>query len=179
MAIGELDLALVAAGEESKQVTSIPLASAPLYILLERSSELASRPELTLKQLTNIPWIVFDHKVHPHLFDAIFSRAASAGTTPSEKHFVTTAEQAAQLVKTTGGVAFLTRWGAWKVGVDGFTIRPLMEPKIEVRSVIAAPVGASRLVGQFIRAIVKKVEGISGRPRQRKLPLFESGVSGS
>ena len=41
---------------------------------------------------------------------------------------------------------------------------------IEVRIIIAAATDASRLVGQFLRAVVKKVEGIS-TPRQRKLPL--------
>ena len=170
VAVGELDLAVVAAGTESKQITATPLASSPLYVLLERNSELAGRKELVLNDLGGIPWILFDHKVHPELYDAIFQKAAVSGTTPSEKHHVTTAELAAQLVGTTGGVAFLTRWGAWKVAVDGLTMRPLAEPEIEVRVVIAVATDASRLVGQFIRAVVKKLEGVS-TPRQRKLPL--------
>ncbi len=125
---------------------------------------------MVLNDLGGIPWILFDHKVHPELYDAIFQKAAVSGTTPSEKHHVTTAELAAQLVGTTGGVAFLTRWGAWKVAVDGLTMRPLAEQEIEVRVVIAAATDASRLVGQFIRAVVRKLEGVS-TPRQRKLPL--------
>jgi DNA-binding transcriptional LysR family regulator len=170
VAVGELDLAVVAAGTESKQITATPLASSPLYVLLERNSELAGRRELTIKDLGGTPWILFDQKVHPELYDAIFQRAADSGTVPSEKHHVTSAELAAQLVNSTGGVAFLTRWGAWRVAVNGLTMRPLAEPGIEVRIVIAAATDASRLVGQFIRAVVKKVEGVS-TPRQRKLPL--------
>ena len=42
VATGELDLAVVAAGVESKQVTAVPLTSSPLYILLQRNSNLAS-----------------------------------------------------------------------------------------------------------------------------------------
>jgi len=170
VAVGELDLAVVAAGIDSKQITATPLATSPLYVLVERNSELADCKELTLKDLGGIPWILFDHKVHPELYEGISLRAADSGTTPSEKHHVTSAELAAQLVNTTGGVAFLTRWGAWKVAVDGLTMRPLAEPGIEVRIVIAAATDASRLVGQFIRAVVKKVEGVS-MPRQQKLPL--------
>ena len=170
VAVGELDLAVVAAGIESKQITATPLASSPLYILLERTSGLASRKELALKDLAGIPWVLFEHKVHPQLYDAIFQRAAEVESFPSEMHYVTTAELAAQLVETTGGVAFLTRWGGWRVMVDGLTMRPLAEPSIEVRTVIAASVDASRLVGQFMRAFVKKLEA-TGPPRQRKLPL--------
>ena len=167
---GELDLAIVAAGGQSKQITAVTLAISPLYVLLEKSSDLANHKELRLKDLSGRPWILFDHKVHPHLHDAISLRAAVSASTPSERHHVTTAELAAQLVGATGGVGFLTRWGAWKVAVDRLTIRPLAEPDIEVRTVIAVSTDASRLVGQFLRALVKKVEGIS-TPRQRKLPL--------
>jgi DNA-binding transcriptional LysR family regulator len=170
VAVGELDLAVVAAGVESKRITAIPLTNSPLYILMERSSQLASHRELTLKDLAGVPWVIFDQKVHPQLHDSIFQKATSSGSTPSEKHDITTAELAAQLVGSTGGVAFLTRWGAWKVMVDGLTIRPLAEPGIEVRTVIAASTNASRLVGQFMRAVVKKLEGVS-TPRQGKLPL--------
>jgi DNA-binding transcriptional LysR family regulator len=170
VAVGELDLAVVAAGTDSKQITATPLASSPLYLLVERNSELAGRKQLTLKDLGGIPWVLFDSKVHPELYDTILQRAADSGTVPSEKHHVTSAELAAQLVGATGGVAFLTRWGAWKVAVDGLTMRPLAEPGIEVRIVFAAAADANRLVGQFIRAVVKKVEGVS-TPRQRKLPL--------
>lgn len=170
VATGALDLAVVAAVGESKQITATPLSSAPLYILLERSSPLTHDRGITLSQLAEIPWILFDHRVHPELYDAIMQRAASVGIRPSEQHHVTTAEHAAQLVHQVGGVAFLSRWGAWKVAVDGLTIRPLDEPGLSIRTVIAAQVHASRLIGQFIRAFVKKVDGAS-LPQQRKLPL--------
>jgi DNA-binding transcriptional LysR family regulator len=170
VAHGDLDLAVVAEVGESKQLSAIPLANSPLYILLERRSELARNRALTLDQLGDIPWILFDHRVHPQLHEAILKRAATLGVKPGEQHHVTTAEQAAQLVHQIGGVAFLTRWGAWKVVVDGLTMRPLDEPDISIRTVIAAPGDASRLVGQFVRAVVKKVEGVTGS-RQGKLPL--------
>ena len=62
VAVGELDLAVVAAGVDLKQITATPLASSPLYVLLERNSELAGSKELMLKDIGGISWILFDHK---------------------------------------------------------------------------------------------------------------------
>ena len=83
---------------------------------------------------------------------------------------MTSAEHAAQLVKSTGGVAFLTKRGAWKVAVDGLTIRPLGEPDVMVSTVIVARNDARRLVGEFMRAVVRKVRLIA-TPKQQKSPL--------
>ena len=83
---------------------------------------------------------------------------------------MTSAEHAAQLVKSSGGAAFLTKREAWKVAVDGLTIRPLMETGIEVRTILAARKDAGRLVSEFMRAIVRKVQQLS-TPTQAKLRL--------
>jgi DNA-binding transcriptional LysR family regulator len=155
---GELDVALVAASGESKELSSIELTRVPFYILMEKESALASYKELTLDLLRESPWILFAQQVHPQLYDLIARRALDAGIGPREKHHVTTAEQAAQLVHSTGGVAFLTRTGAWRVAVDGLTVRPLSEPDLYVRTVLTTHIEASRLVSEFIRTFVKKVE---------------------
>jgi DNA-binding transcriptional LysR family regulator len=167
---GELDVAVLAAGNESPQLSSIELATSPLYILLEQGSTLSCRRELSLADLYNVPWILFAQQVHPSLHGALAERAVELSVEPPERHYVTSAEHAAQLVKSTGGVAFLTKRGAWRVAVDGLTIRPLREPGIEVRTVLAARKDASRLVGEYLRAVVRRIKQIS-QPSQRDLPL--------
>jgi len=170
VAAGELDLAVLAAGGDFGQLSSVELSSSPLYILLERTSVLARKKELMLEDLAGLPWILFAPQVHPFLYEAITERAGSVGANPFEKQHVTSAEHAAQLVKSTGGVAFLTKRGAWKVAVDGLTIRPLAEPGVLVRTVIVARIDAGRLLSEFMRAVVRKVRLIA-TPKQQKLPL--------
>lgn len=167
---GELDVAVLAAGDESSQLSSIELAKSPLYILVEQGSELSRCREFTLNDVKDLPWILFAEQVHPFLYGAIATRTVEAGIEPPARHHVTSAEHAAQLVKTTGGVAFLTKRGAWRVAVDGLTIRPLNEPGLEVRTVLVARKDAGRLVGEFLRSVVRKIKQISG-PTQRDLPL--------
>ncbi|HTV10193.1 MAG TPA: LysR family transcriptional regulator [Candidatus Aquilonibacter sp.] len=167
---GEIDVAVLAVGDESPQLVSIELARSPLYILVEQGSELSYRRELTLADLTDVPWILFAQQVHPILYDAIAKRAVELGIEPSERHHVTSAEHAAQLVKSTGGVAFLTKRGAWRVAVAELTIRPLSEAGLEVNTVLVARKDAGRLVGEFLRAVVRKIKQIS-EPAQRDLPL--------
>jgi DNA-binding transcriptional LysR family regulator len=170
VAAGELDLAIVAAGEESDQLSSVELSRSPLYILLERTSELAGRKELAIQDLKNLSWILFAHQVQPVLYESIFECATKAGVDPLERHHVTSAEHAAQLVKATGGAGFLTKHDAWRVAVDGLTIRPLAEPGVQVRTVLTARNDSGRLVGEFVRGVVRKIRDISA-PSQRNLPL--------
>ncbi len=170
VASGELDLAILAAGGDFSQLSSIELSASPLYIVLERTSDLARKKELRLADLAGVPWILFSPQVHPVLYEAVTERADSVCANPSDRQHVTSAEHAAQLVKSTGGVAFLTKRGAWKVAVDGLTIRPLAEPDVMVRTVIVARNDARRLVSEFMRAVVRKVRLIA-TPKQRKLPL--------
>jgi DNA-binding transcriptional LysR family regulator len=170
VAAGELDLAIVAEGEESSQLTSVELSRSPLYILVDRTSDFASRREFALQDLKGVTWILFARQVHPALYDLIAERASKLGITPPERQHVTSAEHAAQLVKTTGGVAFLSKSGAWRVSVDGLTLRPLREEGIEVRTVLAARNDAGRLVSEFMRGIVRKARQIA-TPIQSTLPL--------
>jgi DNA-binding transcriptional LysR family regulator len=164
----------LAAGADFAQLSSVELSSSPLHILFERTSDLATRREFVLGDLGKMPWILFAPQVHPSLYEAIAERALNLGANPSERQHVTSAEQAALLVKSTGGVAFLTKSEAWRVAVDGLTFRPLTEPGLTVKTVVVARNDAGRLVSEFMRAIVKKVRRIAS-PAQQKFPAIQSG----
>jgi DNA-binding transcriptional LysR family regulator len=155
---------------ESRQLSAVELMCSPFYIAFDRESDLAMQRELKLTDLKGLPWILFSQQVNPTLYDAISERALELKVEPCERHYATSAEQAAQLVKSTGGVAFLTQQGAWRVAVDGITIRPLTEAGLQVKTVVTARNDAGRLVSEFVRALVRKVKGF-GEPVQAKLPL--------
>jgi DNA-binding transcriptional LysR family regulator len=85
VAASELDLAILAAGADVTQLSSVELSSSPLYILLERTSDLAARNEFVLRDLEQVPWILFSPQVHPALYEAISQQARNVGASPSEK----------------------------------------------------------------------------------------------
>ena len=170
VALGEIDVALGARGIDSPQVSSVEIDTSPLYLLLEEDSDLADNRSLELCDLRQIPWILFPSHVNPVLHDLIERRAAACELIPPERHQATTPEQAAQLVFNTHGVAFLSKHGAWKVALDGLTMRPLDDPDIRARTVLMSRNDAGRLVSEFVRATVTKIKRISA-PRQRNLPL--------
>lgn len=167
---GELDIAVLAGGDETPQLSTIELARSPLYIVVEQGSDLSRFRELSLIDLKDVPWILFSEQVHPFLYGAIADRAIKLNVEPRERHHVTSAEHAAQLVKQTGGAAFLTKRGAWRVSVDGLTVRPLNEPGLLIRTVLVARKDSGRLVGEYLRAVVRKFNQLS-EPKQRNLPL--------
>ncbi len=170
---GELDLAVVTDGNQNSRLASFPLTEAPFHILLEEDSTLAQLETVRLKLLDGVPWILFARHVHPPLYERILKRADSEGVTPTVRHHVANAEHAAQWVRRTHGVAFLTRYGASKVASDGLAHRPLAEPELRVRNVIVARTDAGRVVSEFVRTTVRRVKKLS-EPLQGRLPLNES-----
>jgi hypothetical protein len=80
------------------------------------------------------------------------------------------AELAARLVFKTGGAAVLEKHDAWRVAMDGLTMRPLDEAGITMRTVLAVRNDASRLVNELVRGTVGKLKRLSA-PSQGTLPL--------
>ena len=58
------------------------------------------------------------------------------------------------------------------VAVDGLTIRPPHEADIEVRTLLTARLDANRIVGEFVRTVVRKVETMATAQQQ---PFFQTG----
>lgn len=170
VALGELEVALMIASPELPQLTQVEVAVSPLYVLISEASPLAVRRTLRLRDLDEVSLVLFARQMHPTLYDTIDERAKSSGIVRSQLHHVTCAEQAAQLVFRTGGAAILNKHGAWRVAMDGLTLRSLEEPEIIMRTVLAVRNDASRLVSELVRATVKKLRQLSV-PSQARLPL--------
>jgi DNA-binding transcriptional LysR family regulator len=170
VASSELDVALVSAGPSMPQLTQVEVATSPLYVLTSETSSLAIKRSLMLRDLDEIPWILFARQIQPMLYDSIEARAGASGAAATERHYVTSAEQAAQLVYRIGGAAILNKHGAWRVAMDGLTIRPLDESEILLRTVLAVRSDSSRVVSELVRATVRKLRQLN-TPKQRSLPL--------
>ncbi len=97
---------------------------------MSRHDPLAACPELRITDLHNRAWVLFAKQVSPHMYDIVKRTAAKAEVIPSELHHVTGAEEAAPLILEHGGLAFLTRTGAWRIARDGITMRPLAEENL-------------------------------------------------
>jgi DNA-binding transcriptional LysR family regulator len=170
VASGEIEIALALAFPESPQLTQVEVTESPLYVLIPEGSKLAAKAALSLQDLGQTPWMLLSRQIQPSLYDAIDTRARSIGFAGNDRHDVTSAEHAAQLMYKTGGAAILSKHDAWRVAMDGLTIRPLDEPEISMRTVLVVRNETRRVVNELVRATIRKVKNLIP-PRQRTLPL--------
>jgi DNA-binding transcriptional LysR family regulator len=119
----KLDLALIANPGPNRKLTSAKVTEAPFYIAVHEGHPLATKSTLTLDDLRDIPWILFDRKVHPILHASILRRAAEERIAVKSNQTVLTEEEAILLVSENLGVAFLTMSGALRNQRPGVQVR--------------------------------------------------------
>ena len=159
--LGRLDLAIATGHFDHPKVTQLELMRTPFYLVVPEGSTFAEHSELTLSQLHQRTWVLFERRVHPGLYDHILKTANQEGVHPRTVHHVVTAEEAAKELYAGGGeVAFLTRAGAWRVAHNGLTVRPLTDPRLTISSkLIARADDSSRIVSEFARILKRKLDG--------------------
>jgi len=171
VSVGSLDLAITTGVPDTPALTFLRLAEHPFYIAMSRRDPLAGNRELRLVDLHNRVWALFAKQVSPYMYDSVRHSAAKTDVVPSELHHVTGAEEAVPLVLERGGLAFLTRAGAWRIARDGITMRPLAEESLKLVTNLAVRADTkSRLVKEFVKATARKLESLR-RPGQARLPL--------
>jgi hypothetical protein len=105
------------------------------------------------------PWFLFGRHLNPFLYADFTTRAKEEDVSPIEVHHVTTAEKAAHFLAHQNGIAFLTQYGAWRVARNGLAMRPLVDAKLQSRTLLVTRAGdQTRLVSEFVRATVRKLE---------------------
>jgi len=168
---GELDIAIVAAGEENSRLNFLELDRHPLFALMKTEDDAARKRAACLGDFDDRVWVLFGKHVHPTMHDLILSRAELLGVKPSEIHYFTTAEEAAYLVAKHEGIAFLNRTSAWRVARNGLTMRPIDEPTLAVKTtLITRADDRTRLTSEYVRSAKRKLERKSDGDQQR-LPL--------
>ena len=175
--VGNLDLAVATGHFDNPKITQLELMRTPFYIAVPEHSYLAGFKELTLPQLDQKTWVLFERHVHPPLYDSIFRQAKQEAVRPRSVHHVVTAEESAhELYAGTGEAAFLTRAGAWRIARNGLTMRPLVNQNLAVSSkLIARADDSSRVVSEFARALKRKLD--APRRSQLDLPLNDRRAS--
>jgi DNA-binding transcriptional LysR family regulator len=168
---GTLDLALTTGVPETPKLTFLKLADHPFYVAMSRTDSLVARREIRLSDTHKRNWVLFARQVSPHLYELLQHEAARAGVGSFELHHVMSADEAVPLILEHGGVAVLTRTGAWRIARDGITMRPLAEQSLRVVTHLAARADSkSRLVNEFVKATARKLENLR-KPAQARLPL--------
>lgn len=81
---GVLDLAIATEPPESPLLTTVKVAESPFYIAMSNRDELAGRPSVTLKDLSNHCWILFERRLHPPLYDEVLHLAEQKGAVPKK-----------------------------------------------------------------------------------------------
>lgn len=168
---GTLDLALTTGVPEMHKLTCLKLAEHPFYLAMSSHDPLVACREVRLAALHNRIWVMFSRRVSPYMYDAIMGDARKAAVVASELHHVTSAEEAVPLILECGGLAFLTRIGAWRIAREGITMRPLAEENLKLVTNLAVRADTkSRLVKEFVKATARKLEALR-KPEQPRLPL--------
>jgi DNA-binding transcriptional LysR family regulator len=168
---GELDIAIIAAGEENSRLNFLELECHPLFALMQIQEAAARKRAASLADFDDRVWVLFGKHVHPTMHDSILSRAKGLRIAPREIHYFTAAEEAAYLVAKHEGIAFLNRTSAWRVARDGLTMRPLDEPGIAVRTtLITRADDRTRLTSEYVRSAMRKLQR-KRDANQQTLPL--------
>ncbi|MGF7183210.1 LysR family transcriptional regulator [Tunturiibacter psychrotolerans] len=168
---GELEIALLTAGLSTPRLNFLNIASAPFYVVVRNSNQLAKKREVRLRDCHERPWILFGRHLNPSLYETFMSRAKQESVSPLEIHHITTAEESAHFLAHHDGVAFLTHDGAWRIARNGLAMRPLIDDELRLRTALVTRADdRTRLVSEFVRAVGRKIKSDSDH-RQQQLAL--------
>jgi DNA-binding transcriptional LysR family regulator len=165
--VSKLDLALIDNPGPNRKLTTTKVSESPLYVVIPEGSPLGAKDSLTLQDLKDERWILFERKAHPDMFDAILRRAAEEEIVFRDGQRVLTAEDAAQLVSESLGIAFVSMPGALRIAERGAIVRPLNDKELQVQVCLASRAeNHSKLASEFVRAFMRKINNIK-KPPQR------------
>ena len=171
VAVGKLDMALVAAVPDTPKLNLLDVSETPIYIVLPKDVPEARFHELRLEDIRACDWILPAPHVNPHLHEMILGAAAEKGIAAPDVHHIMTAEEAPELILAHKGAAFLTRGGAWRIARGGLTMRPLAEERVKLVTKLATRAdNKSRIINEFVRAVGRKLSS-AHPPQQGRLPL--------
>ena len=171
VAVSKLDLAFVANPGPNKNLTMTKVSEFPLYVVLPEGSAAAGRQSVTLGDLSDQTWILFERKAHPNMHDAILRRAHEEDIVVRNGLSFLNAEEAAQLVAENLGIAFMTETGARRIREKGACVRPLNDPELKLTVCLASRAeNKSKLLSEFVRAFMRRANQVL-TPPQMTLPI--------
>jgi DNA-binding transcriptional LysR family regulator len=159
---GELNLGLTTAPPSDSQITAVPFASSPVYVVLPENHPAAGKEKVRFEDLAEDEWIMFAKRFDPVVQEAILDAARRQGIACECKHEVITAEQAVHLVAEQQGVAILAGPCGLTFRPGGVMVKSLSEAALRLEAyLIMRADDDSRLVNQFARSLLR---GFRPRP---------------
>ncbi len=175
--VSKLDLALITNPGPNRKLTTTKVSEAPLYAVLPAGSPLLQKAAVTLVDLSDQTWILFEKKAHPLMYDTILRRAEEEGIAVKDGQKVLSAEDAAQLVSEHLGVAFVSMPGAMKIAQQGAEVRPVDDPELVLTVCLASRAdNRSKLVSEFARAFMRRIAQVKKPPQGAKEGLTGNGA---
>jgi len=157
---GVLDLAIATEPPPSPLLTTLKVAEAPFYIAMSKQDQLARMPEVTLNDLADRSWVIFDRRLHPPVYDVVMKLAESRGIVPANLQHVTQPEEAFPFIKRSY-VAFVVKAGAILLARNGVTVRPLAEEALRLKTyLVSLADNQSKVTGELVRAFMKKLSSV-------------------
>jgi DNA-binding transcriptional LysR family regulator len=162
---GGVDLAIATEPPESKRLTTLKVTEAPFYIAMPEEDELAFEDSVTLDMLAGRPWVMFERRMHPPVYDAVMRLAEERKVVPTKLHHVVVPEDAYSFIVDDGAVAFIVKSGAIRIARDGITVRPLAEDALMLQTYLASRADdKSKVVSELVRAFMRKLSTFSRVP---------------
>lgn len=156
---GGLDLAIVTEPPKSRILTTLQVAEDPFYIGMSKQDELAGRPSLTLDEMAGRCWVIFERRIHPPLYDAVMKLAESRKIAPAKIQHITAPEEAYPFIADGSSLAFFVKAGALVMARNGFTVRPLAEKTLLLKTYLASRAdNGSKAAGELVRTFMTTVE---------------------
>ena len=175
---GTVDLAIVTHPPESPSLSMVQVEESPFFITMSAEDDLADRQRLTLDDLNEREWVLFERHVHPPLYELILDLAKERNVHPAKIHHFVAAEEALPFIAHSNAVAFLGKSGALRLTKSapsrsprGIAIRPLQEEALLLKTFVASRAdNGSKLASELLRGFIRKL-GQFKEGRQQVLAL--------
>jgi DNA-binding transcriptional LysR family regulator len=155
---GSLDLAIANEPPPSRRLTTVKIAEAPFYIAMAEEDDLAYEDSVTLDMLAGRPWVIFERRMHPPVYDSVMQLAEERKVTPAKLCHVVVPEDSYSFIADDGAVAFVVKSGAIRIARDGITVRPLVEDALMLKTYLASRADDnSKVVSELVRAFMRKL----------------------
>ena len=162
---GGLDLAIATEPPDSKRLTMVKVSESPFYIAMSEEDELAYESSISLDALAGRPWVIFERRMHPPVYDAVMRLAKERDVAPANIHHIVVPEDSYSFIAHNGGVAFVVKSGAIRIARDGITVRPLAEESLILKTYLASRAEEkSKVVSEMVRAFMRKLAAFDHLP---------------
>lgn len=155
---GSLDLAIANEPPPSRRLTTVKIAEAPFYIAMPEEDDLAYEDSVTLDMLAGRPWVIFERRMHPPVYDTVMRLAEERKVAPAKLRHIVVPEDSYSFIADDGAVAFVVKSGAIRIARDGITVRPLAEDVLMLKTYLASRADdSSKVVSELVRAFMRKL----------------------